>query len=94
MSFSNTISISAYKPLNRQDYARIAPGPQGSVGDVLGAVRLKSSFPDQGILLSPDTTGNRQNRFGANVSDGNHRSFTSGGLGDPYVLHSPWYFLY
>jgi len=82
--------ISDYKPLNRWDYQSIRPGPQGSVGDVLGSIRYKHSFPDQGIRLAPEYKGNKQNRLGSNVSDGNARSFTTGGPGDPFVRASPW----
>lgn len=90
MSLTNSLSISAYKPLNRWDFSCISPGPVGSVGDTLGQVRYKHSFPDQGIRLDPDYINSKQNRLGSNVSDGNHTSFTSGGRGDPFVLNSPW----
>jgi hypothetical protein len=83
-------SIAHLKPLNRWDYSSIRPGPQGSVGDVLGSIKLKHSFPDQGIRLEPAYKGNKQNRLGSNVSDGNSRSFTTAGPGDPYVSASPW----
>lgn len=90
MSITNSLSISAYKPLNRWDFSCISPGPVGSVGDTLGQIRYKHSFPDQGIRLDPEYINNKQNRLGSNVSDGNHTSFTSGGRGDPFVLNSPW----
>lgn len=83
-------SISAYKRLNQWDNSSIRPGPVGSVGDTLGQVRYKHSFPNQGIRLDPAYRGNKQNRLGSNVSDGNHKSFTSGGRGDPLVNDEPW----
>ena len=86
----DTLSISAYKPLNRWDYESIRPGPVGSVGDVLGQVRFKNDFASQAIRLDPEYTGNRQNRLGSNVSDGNATSFTTGGRGSPYVRNTPW----
>jgi len=90
MSLTDSLSITAYKPLNRWDYSCISPGPVGSVGDTLGQIRFKHSFPDQGIRLDPEYKNNKQNRLGSNVSDGNHTSFTSGGRGDPFTLWSPW----
>jgi hypothetical protein len=83
-------SIIAYKRLNQWDHQSIRPGPVGSVGDTLGQIRFKHSFPDQGIRLDPQYKNNKQNRLGSNVSDGNHRSFTSGGRGDPTVWDEPW----
>ena len=83
-------TITQYKRLNQWDNSSIRPGPVGSVGDTLGQVRLKHSFPNQGIRLDEQTKGNKQNRLGSNVSDGNHKSFSSGGRGDPYVSSSPW----
>lgn len=83
-------SIANYKPLNRWDYQSIRPGPQGSVGDVLGMIRYKHSFPNQGLRFDPAYKGNKQNRLGSNVSDGNARSFTTGGLGDPQNRFAPW----
>lgn len=83
-------TISAYKRLNQWDNSSIRPGPVGSIGDALGQIRFKHSFPDQGIRLDPQTRGNKQNRLGSNVSDGNYKSFSTAGRGDPYVSNSPW----
>lgn len=83
-------TISSYKKLNQWDYSSIRPGPVGSVGDTLGQVRFKHSFPNQAIRLDPSYKGTRQNRLGSNVSDGNYKSFTTAGRGDPYVLDEPW----
>jgi hypothetical protein len=90
MSLTDSLSILAYKPLNRWDYSSIRPGPVGSLGDTMGQVRFKHSFPNQGIRLDPEYKNNKQNRLGSNVSDGNHTSFTTGGKGDPFILNSPW----
>jgi hypothetical protein len=90
MSLTDNLSITAYRPLNRWDYSCISPGPVGSVGDTLGQIRYKHSFPAQGLRLDSDYQNNKQNRLGSNVSDGNHTSFTSGGRGDPFTLNSPW----
>jgi hypothetical protein len=83
-------SLVAFKHLNQWDHSSIRPGPVGSVGDTLGQIRFKHSFPNQGIRLDPQYEGNKQNRLGSNVSDGNHKSFTSGGRGDPLVWDEPW----
>lgn len=84
-------TISAYKRLNQWDHQSIRPGPVGSVGDTLGQVRFKHSFPDQGIRLDPEYKNNKQNRLGSNVSDGDYKSFTTGGRGDPVVWDEPWH---
>jgi len=83
-------NIVSYKRLNQWDNQSIRPGPVGSVGDTLGQIRFKHSFPDQGIRLDPKYKNNKQNRLGSNVSDGNHKSFTTGGRGDPLVWDEPW----
>lgn len=83
-------TIVAYKRINQWDNQSIRPGPVGSVGDTLGQIRFKHSFPDQGIRLDPRYVGNTQNRLGSNVSDGNHKSFTTGGRGDPLTVDEPW----
>jgi hypothetical protein len=85
-----TSCISSFKKYNETDFQTIRPGPVGSVGDVLGMIRFKHSFPNQGLRFDPSYIGNKQNRLGSNVSDGNHKSFTTGGRGDPFVIDEPW----
>jgi hypothetical protein len=78
------MSIAARRPLHTFDNDSIRPGPVGSVGDVIGAIKLKHSMPDlpiRNITLS--------NTVGANVEDGDHESYTSHGL-QARVMDSNW----
>ena len=78
------MSIAAVKPLHAFDNDAIRPGPVGSIGDVLGTVRLKHSMPDlpiRKIKLSPTD--------GSNVEDGQYKSYTSKG-GPARVYDSNW----
>lgn len=68
----------------------ISPGAVGSVGDVVGAVRLKQSAAD--LPMRWDKTfpvGKGLNRVGSNVTDGSHENIESGG-GPARVLDSNW----
>lgn len=60
------------RPLKR---TLISPGVVGSVGDVLGSVRLKQSTPSLPMRFEPNYEPSR----GSNVQDGYSYSFTSGG---------------
>ena len=57
----------------------ISPGIVGSVGDVLGSVRMKQSAPDMPMLYDSDYYGKNEERVGSNVQDGFSYSYTSGG---------------
>jgi len=48
----------------------IQPGSVGSVGDVLGSVRLKHSAPDLPLRFDPVFSGERESRIGSYVQDG------------------------
>ncbi len=78
------MSIVAPRPLHAFDNDSIRPGPVGSVGDVIGTIKLKHSTPDlpiRKITLSND--------IGANVEDGEWKSYNTGG-GQARVLDSNW----
>lgn len=66
-------------PLNVWNKDSIRPGAVGSVGETLMTVRLKQSC----IELPPryDTTFSQKDEvyFGANISDGSHAGYTTGG---------------
>jgi len=78
------MSISAVRPLHAFDNDSIRPGPVGSVGDVLGTIRLKHSMPELPIRKTKLSLTD-----GANVEDGQHKSYTSGG-GPARVNDSNW----
>lgn len=67
----------------------ISPGRVGSVGDVLGSVRLKQSAPDMAMRYEKSTYGKNESRLGSNVQDGFSQSYTSGG-GPSRTLDSRW----
>lgn len=67
----------------------ISPGKVGSVGDVLGSVRLKQSAPDMAMRYEKSTYGKNESRLGSNVQDGFSQSYTSGG-GPSRTLDSRW----
>ncbi len=73
----------------RYNHCRVAPGAVGSVGDVLGSVRLKHSAPDLPIRWEKEFHGQKEKKLGANISDGDHEGYTSGGLG-ARVMDSNW----
>lgn len=78
-------SISAYRTRNRHMNDHIQPGSTGSVGDVLGAVRLHQSTPDMAMrwdkVFSPENLPER----GSNVQDG-HQASWQGGYGEARVV--------
>lgn len=65
----------------------LAPGPVGSVGDVLVQTRLQRSYPDAPIAFDPRTGASK--RLGNNVQDGQHDSFDTGYAG-ARVMDSNW----
>lgn len=78
------MSIAFKRPLHAFDNDAIRPGPVGSVGDVLGSIRLKHSAPELPIRKQklPKTDG-------SNVQDGQYKSFTSKGQ-NARVYDSNW----
>lgn len=78
------MSIAVKRPLHSFDNDSIRPGPVGSVGDVVGSIRLKHSAPELNLRfrkLDPSD--------GSNVQDGLKTSFTSNGL-QARVIDSNW----
>lgn len=71
---------------NRQAFA---PGPVGSVGDVLVQSRLKRSYPDAPVSFDPSTGHAASVRLGNNVQDGQNVSFDTGYAG-ARVVDSNW----
>ncbi len=78
------MSIAVVRPLHAFDNDAIRPGPVGSVGDVLGAIRLKHSAPELPIRKQKLSKTD-----GSNVEDGQYLSFTSKG-GPARVYDSNW----
>lgn len=68
----------------------IQPGPQGPVGDVLMRPRFAQSNPDMRMRYDPAFTDKKQLRLGSNVSDGQHKSFDSGG-GPARLIDADWW---
>lgn len=81
--------IRAIKPLNRWDHDSIRPGSVGSVGDVLGQVRLKNSAPELPFRWEMSSAKKNESRVGSNVQNGTKPSFTSGGMG-PETIDTAW----
>ncbi len=79
-----SLSIEAIKPLNRWDHSSIRPGPVGSVGDVLITERLKSSLPGD-FRWASYLHGNNESLYGSSVTDGQHKSFNSGAIGNKTI---------
>jgi len=84
-----SLSIDAIKPLNRWDYARIQPGPVGSVGDVNCQPRLKHSAPDLPLRYDPNFSHQNEVFLGSNVSDGQYTGYDGGG-GPANTVDSNW----
>lgn len=83
-----SLSIDAYRPLNRWDYSAICPGPVGSVGDCLITERLKSSLPGD-FRWSSEHKGGLASAAGSNVRNGYQKSYVSGG-GPSRLIDSNW----
>ena len=67
--------------LNRWNKGSIRPGPVGSVGDALTAVRIKQSDPDLPWKFSKAFSGTNAPNRGSNVQDGSYASYSDGGYG-------------
>lgn len=59
----------------------VSPGLVGSVGDALGAVRLRQSAPDMALRYQKAFSGPNEVRLGSNVQDG--YSYSYGSCGGP-----------
>lgn len=57
----------------------ISPGVVGSVGDVLPVNRIRQSMPEMPVTWDEEFAGDSESYLGANVQDGNSRSFFTGG---------------
>ena len=68
-------------PLNQWDKKSIRPGPVGSVGDCMTAVRIAQSTPDMAVKYSKTFSDKSEPLRGSNVQDGDWASFSSGGFG-------------
>ena len=64
----------------------LAPGPVGSIGDVNLNVKFKHSMPDLPPRYDPEFSGQDLSNLGNNVSDGQEKSFETGGMGDASVI--------
>lgn len=82
-------SISAYRPRNRHMNDRIQPGAVGSVGDVLGAVRLHQSTPQMAMRWDETFGPGADKACGSNVQDGQQVSWETG-FGFPRVVESAY----
>jgi hypothetical protein len=80
------LSITGLRPINR--VPPILPGAVGSVGDVLMSSRLKSSLPGD-VRMESYHSGDLENDYGSNVSDGTRLSYKSGG-GPARTYDSNW----
>jgi len=68
------------KPYHRWADSVMSPGVVGSVGDVLVTPFLKTSTIDLPRRVEPAFAGENACPLGANISDGDIRAYTSGGL--------------
>jgi len=75
-------------PLNRWMNNYISAGPEGSVGDALVQVQLKTSVPGE-YREAKLTKGKKEKRFGSNVQDGQFKTYSNKGEG-ARVLDSNW----
>lgn len=74
------IPIIEEQPLNsfERNVQFCSPGKVGSVGDVMIAEKLKSTFPGE-FRWDKKTSGQREPTYGSNVSDGTLVGYTSAG---------------
>lgn len=82
-----SLSIDAYRPLNRWDHDSIRPGVTGSVGDCLLTERLKSSLPGE-FRFERSGYGRNESRRGSNVQNGGEQNYQGNGV--PYLVDSAW----
>lgn len=75
-----TTTVRQQRSLNRWANDRIQPGQVGSVGDVLGQVRVKQSSPDMPFKYDPIFSEADEPFRGSNVQNGTLGSWTSEGM--------------
>jgi hypothetical protein len=75
--------------LNRWNDDSIRPGVVGSIGDVNPQVKFKHSAPDMALRYDPYFSGKNLPLQGANVTDGTHLGFDSGG-GPATTINTNW----
>lgn len=73
------------KPLNRWDFDSIRPGPVGSVGEVNVQTKLRTSMPSMPIRWDKTYSGQNGALYGSSITDGSHRSFNTGAIGNRVV---------
>lgn len=88
-TYGTSLSIDAYRPINRGCYEYISPGWVGSVGDVLVTPRMKQSSPDLPTRYEAWASGGNAPFLGSNVQDGQHIGYDNGG-GPARLLDSNW----
>lgn len=71
--------------LNRWNKGSIRPGPVGSVGDALTAVRIQQSDPDMPVKFDKTFSGSNAPKRGSNVQDGSYASYSTGGYNSEVV---------
>lgn len=74
-----SLSIDAIRPMNRWDHSRIQPGIVGSVGEVNCSPQWRRSTPGMRLRLDPFFAGKNAIDLGANIQDGGHAGYSSGG---------------
>lgn len=67
-------------PLNRWMNDYISAGPVGSIGDVLTQIQLKTTVPGE-YREAKLTKGKKEKRFGSNLQDGQHETYSNKGEG-------------
>lgn len=84
-----SLSIDAIRPLNRWDNCRIQPGAVGPVGDVNLSPRYRQTGTNAALRYDPYFSGKNSIFLGSNVSDGQKKSYDSGG-GPAKTIDSNW----
>jgi len=77
------------RPFQTQSHQFISPGSEGSVGDVLGQVRIKQSYPDAPFAWDPTFSAWGESRLGSGVQNGQIGSYMSNGMG-PVTVDLGW----
>lgn len=77
------------RPFQTQSQQVISPGNVGSVGDVLGQVRIKQSYPDAPFAWDRTFSNWGSERLGSNVQNGQEGSYMSNGMG-PVTIDFGW----
>ena len=84
-----TTTLTQIRPLPAQAYEIVRPGMVGSVGDVLGQIRVKQSSPDMPFAWDPIFSGVDEPFRGSNVQNGTIGSWTSDGM-SARTIDRPW----